>query len=308
MSRESGLMGRRSLFLRGGRRDLALAVARLEAADFERWLAERQRIRNRRFGLFVALSLSLHALFFSIKRTQDLEPPAPASSTPMNVRLLPGPQILAEAPSTPPPPAPPRPRPPVVTASKSPPVVRADASKTTTPIEEPQPAPVPPAPEPAPPMDMAAMVEQRREARRRAQEGAGRSPPDPRAKEDPALASINRNLASLANRGEGIGGVFQVLRKGVRTGEFAFNGWKPDRNRTWREVIEVDAGPGGDVELAMVRRMIDLIRTHYTGDFQWESHRLGRVITLSARPADQPGLEDFMVKEFFGTPGLARSR
>ena len=49
-------MGRHRIFMRGGRRELALAVARLEAADFERWLADGQRTRNRRFGLFVALS------------------------------------------------------------------------------------------------------------------------------------------------------------------------------------------------------------------------------------------------------------
>ena len=73
-------------------------------------------------------------------------------------------------------------------------------------------------------------------------------------------------------------------------------------------MIEVDAGLGGDIELAMVRRMIELIRTHYTGDFRWESHRLGRVVVLSARPADQPGLEEFLVKEFFDSPPPAAAR
>jgi len=67
-------------------------------------------------------------------------------------------------------------------------------------------------------------------------------------------------------------------------------------------VIEVDAGLHGNVELAMIRRMIVLIRTHYTGDFYWESHRLQRVVTLSARPEDNEGLEDFMMREFFGQP------
>jgi hypothetical protein len=73
-------------------------------------------------------------------------------------------------------------------------------------------------------------------------------------------------------------------------------------------VIEVDAGLGGDVDLAIVRRMIALIRTHYTGDFNWESHRLGRVIVLSARLEDTEGLEDFLSREFFDTPVLKRSR
>ena len=54
------------------------------------------------------------------------------------------------------------------------------------------------------------------------------------------------------------------------------------------------------------QRMIELIRTHYSGDFRWESHRLGRVVVLSARPEDNEGLEDFLVREFFGTPVLKR--
>jgi hypothetical protein len=75
-----------------------------------------------------------------------------------------------------------------------------------------------------------------------------------------------------------------------------------DSKRQWREVIEVDAGPGGNLELAMVRRMIELIRSHYSGDFHWESHRLGRTVLLSARVDDQQALEDFLMREFFGTP------
>ena len=68
----------------------------------------------------------------------------------------------------------------------------------------------------------------------------------------------------------------------------------------------MDAGLGGDVELAIIRRMIQLIRTHYTGDFNWQSYRLGKVIVLSARPEDNAALEDFMSREFFGTPVLKR--
>ncbi|MNC97247.1 hypothetical protein D3C83_148520 [compost metagenome] len=52
----------------------------------------------------------------------------------------------------------------------------------------------------------------------------------------------------------------------------------------------------------MVRRMIELIRSHYQGDFHWESHRLGRTVVLSARRPDQRALEDFLLREFFGQP------
>ena len=46
--------------------------------------------------------------------------------------------------------------------------------------------------------------------------------------------------------------------------------------------------------------MISLIREHYQGDFNWESHRMARTIVLSARPEDSAGLEDFLMLEFFG--------
>jgi hypothetical protein len=69
-------------------------------------------------------------------------------------------------------------------------------------------------------------------------------------------------------------------------------------------VIEVRAGPDGDVEKAMVRRMIELIRQHYSGDFNFRSQRLDRIVVLSARPADQAELEAFLARELFGMPVL----
>ena len=190
--------------------------------------------------------------------------------------------------------------------------------KTPEPVTEPKaeevpPAPVPkpePTPVPAPAFDMAAMIAANRERRRAAEAAAARGPsaPNEPSPDQVAVANINRNLNSMARGGEGTSGVFEILFKGHRTAQFAFNGWKADARRTWREVIEVDAGQGGDVELAIVRRMIELIRQHYSGDFNWESHRFGRVVVLSARPADTAGLEDFMIREFFGTPTVQTVR
>jgi hypothetical protein len=51
--------------------------------------------------------------------------------------------------------------------------------------------------------------------------------------------------------------------------------------------------------------MIALIREHKTGDFSWESHRLGRVDILSAAPEHNDQLEAYLMREFFGSP-LAR--
>jgi hypothetical protein len=56
------------------------------------------------------------------------------------------------------------------------------------------------------------------------------------------------------------------------------------------------------MQIAVVRRMIEIIRenTDTDGDFLWISHRLDRELTLSARPEDTAGLEDFLMQEFFG--------
>ena len=65
-------------------------------------------------------------------------------------------------------------------------------------------------------------------------------------------------------------------------------------------MIEVDAGPNGDVEREIVRSMIVLIRRYFKDFFNWESLRLKRVVVLSARMEDNAGLEDFLIREFFG--------
>ncbi len=257
---------------------------------------------QRRFALAVAVSLLLHALVLGLTpRKPPALAPGPMANAPLNVVIAPPAQpqpetspeppreVVAEAPAPRPRPGP-RPRQPPLKPSP----VRPDPMPVI-PVPLPRPLPIP-----APPVDMLAAIEARRAQRRAADAAAARGPPvAAKAPEDAAT----RNLATLSGR-EGVGGVFQILRIGTRTAEFAFNGWKPDARSQWREVIEVDAGLLGNVELAIIKRMIELIRTHYTGDFQWESHRLGRTVKLSARVEDSEGLEDFMMREFFGTPRI----
>ena len=81
-----------------------------------------------------------------------------------------------------------------------------------------------------------------------------------------------------------------------------FFGWNKDIRRNSVQTVEVRKGNNSDIRIAVVRRMIALIRENERGDFTWESRRLGRVISLSARPADNSGLEDFLMQEFFSNP------
>ena len=152
-----------------------------------------------------------------------------------------------------------------------------------------------------------AMVEAARERRRVAEATAGRENAAGRennrslSNEEIRNANIARNLQTLNPPKDGTNGVFQLLDTGHRTATFAFRGWTTDERASVRQVYEVDAGQGGDVELATVRKMIEIIRTHYKDKFNWESNRLGRVIQLSARAEDSAQLEAFLVREFFGT-------
>ncbi|CAH1204419.1 hypothetical protein NTGBS_530001 [Candidatus Nitrotoga sp. BS] len=117
------------------------------------------------------------------------------------------------------------------------------------------------------------------------------------------MANIRRNLMP-----EGTSGIFQIISKGVRTARFSFRGWTTDYNNSRREIIDVDAGLNGDVERTIIRRMIELIRKHFEGDFNWESRRLNRVVVLSARMEDNTGLEEFLMLEFFSADsGFRRS-
>jgi hypothetical protein len=254
---------------------------------------------RRNFWIAVVVSVLLHALIAGLTpRKPSALAPGPMAQAPLNVVIVPqAPRSEAPAETRTEAAAPlPVPRPTPPTRRPTPPVVPR-IPPIPSPAAPPPPIPQPP-PIPAPPVDMMAAVEARRAQRRAAEATEARGPP---GKGPPTEDAAARNLATLSGR-EGVGGVFQILRIGTRTAEFAFNGWKPDARSQWREVIEVDAGLNGNVELAIIRRMITLIRTHYTGDFHWESHRLGRVVTLSAKEEDSEGLEDFMMKEFFGQP------
>lgn len=160
----------------------------------------------------------------------------------------------------------------------------------------PEPAPPPPQPMAAPPAtDLQAYLNAQRE-RRRAAEQAANGPPQPTADEI-RDANIRRNLQP-----PGTNGIFQILSKSLHTATFSFRGWTTNSANAKREVIEVSVGMNDDLDRAIVRKMIELIRRYYTGDFNWESQRLHRTVVLSARPQDTAQLEEFMIMEFFG-PG-----
>jgi hypothetical protein len=68
--------------------------------------------------------------------------------------------------------------------------------------------------------------------------------------------------------------------------------------------VEVGADP--DIETAVVRKMIEVIRKEKPGEFEWDSQRLGRTIKMNAAKPYQAELEAFLLKEIF--PEYRRAR
>jgi hypothetical protein len=254
----------------------------------------------RSIAIAVAVSILLHVALLLIPMREKMGAGPAGMAGPLTVELElaprkePPPAAVPEPPKSAPPPRPRRET--IATAPQA----------TPAPFKVPEPPP--PAPEkPAvkePVVDMAAFIAANRARRAEWEAMAARGP---QASTGQAASGLERNLQSLAND-DGTGGVFQILRIGQRSGEFAFNGWTTETRRKWREVIEVDAGPGVDIERAIVRRMIVLIREHYSGDFRWESYKQGKVVILSAAPQHNEELEAYMMREFFGTPMARRGR
>lgn len=166
----------------------------------------------------------------------------------------------------------------------------------TLPDEKPvEPPRTEPRTEPPQEVDMAAYVAARRKQRGARDDTAGES------ENEKAMRNINANIAraNAASRDDGTGGVFSVTNKTFSSATVKFRGWNPNFKRQWLQQVTVELGNERDIETAIVKKMIEIIRKEKTGDFEWESHRLNRNVTMSARPQDTDTLMAFLYKEMF---------
>jgi hypothetical protein len=218
----------------------------------------------------------------------------------------------------PPPKPPPSPRPTIAPQPRLQPVPRPAAPQAAAPAPAPvRPIPAPPvltvetpspqstpAPAPAKPpvADLSAMLAQRRAARGESAPAPAAPPVETEQQRHNRIVAENLGLTRTPTFGTNPdrgGGVFQIRNKSLDYAEFAFFGWNNEVKRNTLQRIEVARGNQPNIEIAIVRRIIEIIRERASGDFDWESPRTGRYMTLSARPADTAELEAFMLKEFF---------
>ena len=241
--------------------------------------------------------------------TEKPEPP------PLTAYLRQAPQVAAPLPPVPPPritqpppaPAPPKvAKPPVVTPKPPPRVLALDKKVTPeTPAIAPRAeAPVTSAPTftvpPPAETDLAAYIEARRRARGEPVEGAPSTEVERANRGALASAALKPNapMTFESKTPTKSGGLFQIRRRGYDYAEFMFYGWNPNFRRDIPQLIEVRKGDNNDIDIAVIRKIIEIIRTHERGDFAWHSKRRGITLTLSARARDNAGLEDFMMQEF----------
>jgi outer membrane biosynthesis protein TonB len=287
----------------------------------EDWL-DRSRERRESFTPAVrfAIALSILVHLAAMWRLPSVPLPAPELAERNDRR-----ESIAVYLTPPPPPAP---------RTKPPPTLRAQPKTAPRPPPAPppaareQPRPSAPSPPPSPPavaapspgippaeQDLSSYIDARRRAR---SESAPPAPPRPAAKAPPAEDEKSRadrivasNLAPEHTMTFGYdptrrGGVFHVEHMSDDAAEFIFYGWHKAMRRNMAQLIEVRKGSNPDIRIAIIRRMIAIIREYEQDDFVWESQRLGRNVTLSARARDNAGLEDFLMTEFFGEQRGAR--
>jgi type IV secretory pathway VirB10-like protein len=248
-----------------------------------------------RTGLIVTVLLHvlLIAIYLFQPKTEKHAPP-PAGGTMVYIKPLPPgkpktkPQQQApkKVPKTPP-----------VQVKRLPNTITLPHEKHVEVVEaEPKPVTQPPQE-----VDMQAYIEARRKAR-------GAKEPSEQSAEESESARGNRiamaNIAAANGRSHGddrneTGGVFSLSNKTFHSADLKFRGWNPNFKRRWLQQVTVEQGTEVDVETAIVKKMIELIRKEKTGDFEWDSHRLQRVVTMSARPADTAALQEFLFKEMF---------
>ena len=151
--------------------------------------------------------------------------------------------------------------------------------------------------------DLWSYVQARRSERGAESDALDNVPPLRRAS---PVDSVAVSAAGALNQDLKGGGIFEIKRMDYDDAEFVFYGWNDARHLRTPERVEVRKGDNGDMRIAVVRRMIVIIREYSREDFVWRSKRSNRDYVLSARAADTPALEDFLMHEFFDLPGESR--
>ncbi|WP_128083071.1 hypothetical protein [Collimonas arenae] len=276
------------------------------------WI-DRQRASRQRTPKIVGvlISILLHGVGIWYLLTQlppdvKIESPAPGNMGTVSITLAPVPHSAPPQPVKTPPkpkttPTPAKPRKPTPRIVQSPRAITAITPQTIV-----TPQPDAPKYQQSVEEDFSSHIQAARERREAAQAQeralAGEtSPPDetPQSSNDIARANIQAQRGWMGIDKSKTGGIFEVRDKTPFRATLIFHGWNADTSRNAMQQIPVERGGEDSIEMAVVNKMIELIRKKTNGDIPWRSQRLGRVITLSARVKDTAELQQFLMQEMF---------
>jgi outer membrane biosynthesis protein TonB len=254
-------------------------------------------------------SVLIHALIlFLVVPKMETSPPESASTT-IEVSLAPAkqaepappqPQVEQVMPEKPPEPVK-KPKTPKVMTQQPKPDVPTSTFKVPDIIASPKPSPEVEPPKETEFPDMQSYIKAQQAKRQSSEFDAVKQNAEAIAKETGPSEEEIRDQRIAKNLKGGAGGTFTLTSLSGRHATFSFNGWVNSLSNQKQQYFEVEAKSGQDVRVLMIKQVISFIRESYQGDFPWDSKRLGKVITLSARPEDNSSLEEFLMTEFFGS-------
>ncbi|MDC8760279.1 hypothetical protein [Janthinobacterium fluminis] len=264
-----------------------------------------ERSNSNRIG--IALSILLHVLLvaYYLLRPEPKRPPPPPTHESAMMYVAP----LANKPQPKPPSK--QPKQEQAKVKPTPPSRQPRVAAITPParrkLEVIVPPVVAPVLTPVQEVDMAAHIAAARKRRAEAQPAA-----EVQESEGERATRVARaNIAAAQGKNSGSdkddsGGVFSIVDKTSHSASIKFRGWNTNFKRRWLTQVQVEQGAELDIETAIVKKMIELIRKEKPGDFVWESHRLGRNVPMSALPEHTAELQAFLLKEFFPEYRLRR--
>jgi len=261
---------------------------------FATW--ERQN-KNKRIGIGISIALHLAGVLYYLLAPTHMPMKPPSVKGGQMVYIAPLDPKKSVKPTPKPETSKPKPKPQPIqkqtAASKQTPVAQREKLETYVP-------PVQATMTPPPEQDMSEMIAKRRAAREAQNPQPQPSPPaESEADRAKRIATANIARANNAATADETGGLFDIHKVSFNSATIKFRGFNSNFKRNWLKQVNVERGAEQDIETATIKEMIKIIRSEKPGDFDFESHRLGRTVPLSARKEDEKQLFEFLMREVF---------
>lgn len=120
----------------------------------------------------------------------------------------------------------------------------------------------------------------------------------------PLSEDAKRDAIIQNNLNTSDGGLIAILSRSRYQATIGFRLWKLGFNTNRILNYTVNVTRESDLKMAIVRKIIEVLRQEAPDTFPYESYALKRTVTLSAKPEDNAELESFLFQDLFGPRGI----